>query len=109
MRSGRSSRRRWRSNARVRRLDEIGQIAAKDLQDAIAAHCPRWRVAGVGAHNALSGHEKAQLKTLTAEARDLSELAAGYRGLHPHRGSAGRPDSRSPDGILVDVRTQGLP
>ena len=84
-------------------LDEIGQIAAKDLQ------MPLQRIASLGEllaserMNALSGHEKAQLKTLTAEARDLSELA---KGIADYTRTEGQPAAQTVDldGILVDVR-----
>lgn len=58
-------------------LDEIGQIAAKDLQQ------PLQRIASLGealgaVQDAMLGQvERAQLKDLSAEARDMSELVKG--------------------------------
>jgi len=58
-------------------LEEISQIASKDLQ------VPLQRIASLGealgaVHSSMmSSSEKAQLKSLTDEARDMSELAKG--------------------------------
>ncbi|MCP5316635.1 MAG: PAS domain S-box protein [Chromatiaceae bacterium] len=84
-------------------LDEIGQIAAKNLQ------MPLQRIASLGEllaserMNVLSRHEKAQLKTLTAEARDMSELA---RGIADYTRTEGQPVAQTVDldNILVDVK-----
>jgi PAS domain S-box-containing protein len=58
-------------------LDEISQIASKDLQ------LPLQRIAVLGARlgsepsDAMDGNRRAQLKTLADEVRDMSELAKG--------------------------------
>ena len=58
-------------------LDEIGQLASKDLQPPLQRIALLGESLGSGHSDALTGHERAQLKSLTEEARDMSELVKG--------------------------------
>ncbi len=58
-------------------LDEISQLASKDLQPPLQRIASLGESLGSGRSDALTGHERAQLKSLTEEARDMSELVKG--------------------------------
>ena len=58
-------------------LDEISQLASKDLQPPLQRIASLGESLGSGHSDALTGHERAQLKSLTEEARDMSELVKG--------------------------------
>ena len=58
-------------------LDEISQLASKDLQPPLQRIASLGESLGSGHSGALTGHERAQLKSLTEEARDMSELVKG--------------------------------
>ena len=84
-------------------LEEIGQVASKDLQ------LPLQRIASLGAslesdaEVSLSGTGKAQLKTLTDDARNVSELVKGLvKYTRVERESPARPVQL--DAVLDDVR-----
>lgn len=58
-------------------LDEISQVAAKDLQPPLQRIASLGEALGAVHSSMLSGSEKAQLKSLADEARDMSELVKG--------------------------------
>ena len=58
-------------------LDEIGQIAAKDLQQPLQRIVSLGEALGAVQDAMLGQVERAQLKDLSAEARDMSELVKG--------------------------------
>jgi signal transduction histidine kinase len=83
-------------------LEEIGQIASKDLQ------LPLQRIASLGASlesecsTLLSGTEKAQLKVLAEDARNMSEAV---KGLVDYTRVEGEPTEQQVDldSVLQDV------
>ncbi|MCB1725413.1 MAG: PAS domain S-box protein [Chromatiaceae bacterium] len=58
-------------------LDELSQIAAKDLQVPLQRIATLGEMLGAEHASTLSGFERAQLKNLTDEARGMSELVKG--------------------------------
>ena len=58
-------------------LDELTQIASKNLQTPLLRIASLGEALGTHHDTALSGSEKAQLKSLSDEARDMSELVKG--------------------------------
>jgi PAS domain S-box-containing protein len=84
-------------------LDEISKIAADNL------HRPLQRIASLGEalrasqHDALGGNEKEQLKTLSDEARGVSEIAKGLADYTRagHRKTVGPVEL---DAVLEEVR-----
>jgi PAS domain S-box-containing protein len=81
-------------------LDEISKIASQDLQ------LPLQRIASLGESleaSALSGSEKAQLKTLANEARDVSERV---KGLADYARAPREPRAEAVDlnAVLKDVQ-----
>ncbi len=60
-----------------RELDEISQIASNNLQTPLQHIASVSEALGSDRGAALSGNEKAQLKALTSQARDMSDLVKG--------------------------------
>jgi PAS domain S-box-containing protein len=58
-------------------LEEISQVASKDLQLPLMRIASLSEALGTRALGELSGDEKAQLQSLTIEARDMSEIVRG--------------------------------
>jgi signal transduction histidine kinase len=58
-------------------LDEISQVASKDLQVPLQRIAVLGELLGSETSGGMDGNRRAQLKTLTDEARDMSELAKG--------------------------------
>jgi PAS domain S-box-containing protein len=84
-------------------LDEIGQLASKDLQPPLQRIASLGESLGAGHSDTLTGHERAQLKSLTEEARDMSELVKGLVDY----AKVGRQPVAAPvtlDAVLEDVQ-----
>lgn len=58
-------------------LDEISQVASKDLQLPLLRIASLGESLGTGQARELSGEQKAQLQNLSSEARDMSEIVRG--------------------------------
>jgi len=84
-------------------LEEISQIASKDLQGPLQRIASLGEALGAVQSSMLSGSERVRLKNLTNEVRDMSELV---RGLADYTRVERQPALQSVDldEILVDVQ-----
>lgn len=84
-------------------LDEISQLARKDLQLPLLRIASIGESLGAGLEGALSGPERVQLKSLSAEARDVSEMIKGLAD-YAHVDEPPGPEAVSLDKVLEEVR-----
>ena len=85
-------------------LEEISQMASKDLQLPLMRIASLSESLGTRASGGLSGDDKAQLQSLTNEARDMSAIVRGLAD-YAHVEDARADQVVSLDGVLADVRT----
>ncbi len=84
-------------------LDELTQIASKNLQTPLLRIASLGEALGTHHDTTLSGTEKAQLKSLSDEARDMSELVKGLAD-YTRSGHDVVAQSVNLDAVIQDVK-----